>query len=58
VVGGQVTGSCADLVTSGGVTSGIDLGLWLVERCYGVQNALVAARVLDHERRGTVWRRV
>jgi transcriptional regulator GlxA family with amidase domain len=25
-----------DLVTSGGVTSGIDLGLWLVQRFAGV----------------------
>ncbi|WP_198653773.1 DJ-1/PfpI family protein [Actinocorallia populi] len=46
-----------DLVTSGGVTSGIDLGLWLIERLYGVDAALLAGAVLEHERRGTVWHR-
>ncbi|MHA6628097.1 DJ-1/PfpI family protein [Pseudonocardia sichuanensis] len=46
-----------DLVTSGGVTSGIDLGLWLVERLYGTEAALLAEEVLEHQRRGTVWRR-
>ncbi|RKT53709.1 DJ-1/PfpI family protein [Saccharothrix australiensis] len=45
-----------DLVTSGGVTSGLDLGLWWVERRYGPEAALLAERVLEHERRGTVWR--
>jgi transcriptional regulator GlxA family with amidase domain len=45
-----------DLVTSGGVTSGIDLGLWLTERFYGAETALFVAEVLEHERRGTVWR--
>lgn len=46
-----------DLITSGGVTSGIDLGLWLVERLYGIEAALLAEDVLEHQRRGTVWRR-
>jgi transcriptional regulator GlxA family with amidase domain len=46
-----------DLVTSGGVTSGIDLGLWLAERLYGTEAALLAEEVLEHQRRGTVWRR-
>jgi transcriptional regulator GlxA family with amidase domain len=46
-----------DLVSSGGVTSGIDLALWLIERFAGPE---LAARVevnLEYERRGTVWRR-
>ena len=45
-----------DLVTSGGVTSGIDLGLWLIERFYGTEAALLAEEILEHDRRGTVWR--
>lgn len=45
-----------DLVTSGGVTSGIDLALWLLERLYGPETALFAEMVLEYERRGTVWR--
>jgi transcriptional regulator GlxA family with amidase domain len=45
-----------NLVTSGGVTSGIDLGLWLVERFVGIEAAMLAESVLEHERRGTVWR--
>ncbi|MDA0564345.1 DJ-1/PfpI family protein [Streptomonospora sp. S1-112] len=55
VVPGRVVDD-GDLVTCGGVTSGIDLGLWLVERRYGPQAALLAEQVLEHERRGTVWR--
>lgn len=46
-----------DLITSGGVTSGIDLALWLVERYCGAQTALTVERQLEYERRGTVWRR-
>ncbi|WP_428814619.1 DJ-1/PfpI family protein [Streptomyces albus] len=45
-----------DLITCGGVTSGLDLALWLVERLYGPAAALRAEMVLEHERRGTVWR--
>src|SRR5262245_58139737 len=47
-----------DLLTSGGVTSGIDLALWLVERFAGPQVALQIERRLEYERRGTVWRRL
>jgi transcriptional regulator GlxA family with amidase domain len=46
-----------DLVTAGGVTSGLELGLWLAERLYGIEAALLAEEVLEHQRRGTVWRR-
>ncbi|MDG4864910.1 DJ-1/PfpI family protein [Streptomyces sp. T-3] len=55
VVGGRVVDD-GDLVTCGGVTSGIDLGLWLLERFYGPQQAVFAEEVLEYERRGTVWR--
>ena len=45
-----------DLVTAGGVTSGLDLALHLVERYFGADAALAAERELEYERRGTVWR--
>jgi len=43
-----------DLVTSGGVTSGIDLALWLVEREFGAEMADGVASNLEHDRRGPV----
>jgi transcriptional regulator GlxA family with amidase domain len=46
-----------DVVTAGGVTSGLDLALWLVERFAGPPAALAVERRLEYERRGTVWRR-
>jgi transcriptional regulator GlxA family with amidase domain len=45
-----------DLVTSGGVTSGIDMALWLVERHFGRELADGIARGIEHERRGGVYR--
>jgi transcriptional regulator GlxA family with amidase domain len=45
-----------DVVTAGGVTSGLDLVLHLVERNWGAPLALAAERELEYERRGTVWR--
>ncbi|MET0135023.1 MAG: DJ-1/PfpI family protein [Kibdelosporangium sp.] len=45
-----------DLVTCGGVTSGTDLALWLVERLVGNEAARTAEVMLEYERRGTVWR--
>lgn len=45
-----------DLVTSGGVTSGIDMALWLVERHFGRDRADQIARGIEHERRGEVHR--
>ncbi|GAA2822358.1 DJ-1/PfpI family protein [Crossiella cryophila] len=44
-----------DLVTGGGVTSGLDVALWLVERYAGARVALAAEEVMEYERRGTVW---
>jgi transcriptional regulator GlxA family with amidase domain len=45
-----------DIVTAGGVTSGLDLALHLIERWFGSDAALAAERELEYERRGTVWR--
>ncbi len=44
-----------DLVTAGGVTSGLDLALWLVRRELGVDAALGLETMLEYEARGTVW---
>lgn len=43
-----------DIVTAGGVTSGIDLALHLVEREWGRELADGVAREIEHERRGPV----
>jgi transcriptional regulator GlxA family with amidase domain len=45
-----------DLVTGAGVTSGLDLGLYLLERELGPRVALAVERLFAYERRGTVWR--
>jgi transcriptional regulator GlxA family with amidase domain len=44
-----------DLITSGGVTSGLDLALHLLERSYGPRVALAVEQLFAYERRGTVW---
>lgn len=46
-----------DLITSGGVTSGLDLALWLIERYHNSELAHKVETILEYERRGTVWRR-
>ena len=46
-----------DVLTCGGVTSGLDLALWLVERHRGRQAADTVAREMEHDRTGRVWRR-
>jgi transcriptional regulator GlxA family with amidase domain len=43
-----------DVLTCGGVTSGLDLALWLVERERGPRIADAVAREMEHERRGSV----
>ena len=43
-----------DLVTSGGVTSGLDMALWLVEREWGAKLADAIARGMEHQRVGSV----
>ncbi|MBU3062901.1 DJ-1/PfpI family protein [Nocardia sp. NEAU-G5] len=45
-----------DLVTGAGVTSGLDLGLYLLEREVGPQIAHAVEELFAHERRGTIWR--
>ena len=46
-----------DVLTAGGVTSGLDLALWILERYFGSAVAALAERRMEYERRGTVWRR-
>ncbi len=43
------------LLTAGGVTSGLDLALWIIERELGLPFADTVARELEHDRRGPVW---
>jgi transcriptional regulator GlxA family with amidase domain len=45
-----------DVVTAGGVTSGLDLALHLLERSYGPRVALTVESLFAYERRGTVWK--
>lgn len=45
-----------DLVTGAGVTSGLDLALYLLEREVGPRVAHAVEELFAHERRGTVWR--
>jgi transcriptional regulator GlxA family with amidase domain len=44
-----------DVLTSGGVTAGLDLALWLVEREWGQDLATRVATQIEHERVSTVW---
>lgn len=46
-----------DIITAGGVTSGLDLALWVVERCADAETALKVEKRMEYERRGTVWKR-
>ncbi len=46
-----------DLITSGGITSGLDLALWLVERFFGVQVMHQVEKHMEYQRSGTVWQR-
>jgi putative intracellular protease/amidase len=45
------------IVTTGGITAGLDLGLWLVQRYRGPAAAAAAAAELEYTRTGYVWRR-
>jgi transcriptional regulator GlxA family with amidase domain len=45
-----------DILSAGGVTSGIDLALWLLERELGPRLAGAVARELEHTPAGRVWR--
>jgi len=44
-----------NLVSAGGVTSGLDLALYLLRRSYGPQVALAVEAMFAFESRGTVW---
>ncbi|MFE4616883.1 MULTISPECIES: DJ-1/PfpI family protein [Streptomyces] len=44
-----------DLVTAGGVTSGLELALWLARRELGPDAATSLETMLEYEARGTVW---
>ena len=46
-----------EVITSGGVTAGIDMALWLVERRWGKPLADAVARGMEYEGSGGVWRR-
>jgi transcriptional regulator GlxA family with amidase domain len=46
-----------DVITAGGVTSGLDLALWLVERFASPAIATAVESRMEYERRGTVWHR-
>ncbi len=46
-----------DVITAGGVTSGLDLALWLVERFASPAIAIAVESRMEYERRGTVWHR-
>jgi transcriptional regulator GlxA family with amidase domain len=46
----------SDVLTAGGVTAGLDLALWLVEREFGTDTAETVAREMEYERRGEVYR--
>lgn len=46
-----------DIITARGVTSGIDLALWIIERFVGSEVAYSVEERLEYEKRGTVWRR-
>jgi transcriptional regulator GlxA family with amidase domain len=44
-----------DVLTAGGVSSGLDLGLYLLEREFGSGLAVAVESYLEYERRGTVY---
>lgn len=47
-----------DILTAGGVSSGLDLALWLIEKTVSPQTAIAVEEEMEYERRGTVWRTV
>ncbi len=47
-----------NLVTAGGVTSGLDLGLYLLERMLGPRIAHAVEELFEYERRGVVWHNI
>lgn len=47
-----------DVLTSGGVTAGIDLALHVLERAFGVDVASAVAESVEYEPRGSIYREV
>jgi transcriptional regulator GlxA family with amidase domain len=47
-----------DIITSGGLTAGLDLALWLIERHQGAARAREIGRQLEYGRRGQIRRRI
>ncbi|HDX9696177.1 TPA: DJ-1/PfpI family protein, partial [Bacillus thuringiensis] len=45
-----------NVITARGVTSGIDLGLWITERFASSQIAAAVEYRMEYERRGIVWK--
>jgi len=43
-------------VSGGGVTSGLDVALYLIDRELGPQIANAVEQLFEYEKRGTVWR--
>lgn len=44
-----------DIITARGVTSGLDLGLWITERFASPKIAAAVEYRMEYERRGVVW---
>ncbi|TBX77418.1 DJ-1/PfpI family protein [Bacillus mycoides] len=44
-----------NIITARGVTSGLDLGLWITERFASIQIAAAVEYRMEYERRGVVW---
>ncbi|MGW0433289.1 DJ-1/PfpI family protein [Micromonospora sp. NPDC003197] len=45
-----------DLISGGGVTSGLDVALHLLDRDFGSHAALAVEELFEYQRRGTVWK--
>ncbi|QWG84005.1 DJ-1/PfpI family protein [Bacillus mycoides] len=45
-----------DIITARGVTSGLDLGLWITERFASSKIAAAVEYRMEYERRGVVWK--
>ncbi|HDV8361522.1 TPA: DJ-1/PfpI family protein [Bacillus cereus] len=45
-----------DIITARGVTSGVDLGLWITERFASPKIAAAVEYRMEYERRGVVWK--
>lgn len=45
-----------DVLTCGGVTSGLDMSLWLVERLFGHEVAAATGRTIEYERTKDIYR--